>query len=86
MICLRPIKIAAGLVALAEEVVNEPLGALIQVLEVGGELDVNVSAEMRRWSDTDLRCSIGEEENHLTRGEDGAVEECQRNPRRHASC
>ena len=55
LICLCPIEIAAGLVALAEEVADEPLGALIQVLEVGRELNSGVSAEMKEWSDADLR-------------------------------
>ena len=51
---------------MAEEVADEPLGALIQVLEVGREIGVGVSAEMRKWSDADLRCSIDKEEEHLT--------------------
>ena len=42
-----------------EEVADEPLGALIQVLEVGRELNSGVSAEMKEWSDADLRCDIG---------------------------
>ena len=44
-----------------EEVADEPLGALVQILEVGGELNGGVSAEIRRWSDTDLGCSIDRE-------------------------
>ena len=71
---------------MAEEVADEPLGALIQVLEVGREIGVDVSAKMRKWSDADLRCSIDKKEKHLTRGEDGAAEEHRRNPRRHACC
>ena len=43
---------------MAEEVANEPLGALIQVLEVGGELGVGISTEKRKWSDADLKCNI----------------------------
>ena len=43
---------------MVEEVADVTLGALIQVLEVGGELDCGVSAEMRKWSEVDLRCSI----------------------------
>jgi hypothetical protein len=46
---------AAGLIPLTEEVADEPLGALIQVLEVGRELNSGVSAEMKEWSDADLR-------------------------------
>ena len=61
MICLRPIKIAAGLVALAEEVADQPLGTFVQVLEVGGELGVGVSTEKRKWSDADLKCGISRE-------------------------
>ena len=65
---------------------NEPLGALIQLLEVGRELNGGVSTEMRKWSEADLRCSIDKKEKHLTRGEDGAAEERRRRPRRHACC
>ena len=43
LICLRPVKIAEGLIALVEEVTDESRGALIQVLEVGGELGIDVS-------------------------------------------
>ena len=71
---------------MAEEVADEPLGALIQVLEVGREIGVAVSAEMRKWSDADLRCSIDKEEEHLTRGEDEATEERRRSLHRHACC
>jgi len=48
LICLRPVKITAGLVKLAEEVADEPLGALIQVLEISGELGADISTEMRK--------------------------------------
>ena len=48
LVRLRLVEIAAGLGELTEEVVDEPLGALVQVLEVGGELNGGVSAEMRR--------------------------------------
>ena len=75
-----------GLWRVGEEVADVTLGALIQVLEVGGELDGGVSAEMIKWSEEDLRCSIDKKKKHLTQGEDGAVEERRRNPRRHASC
>ena len=71
---------------MAEEVADVTLGALIQVLEVGGELDSGVSAKMRRWSEADLRCGIEKKERRLTRGVDVAAEEHQRNPRRHACC
>ena len=67
LIRLCPVKVTAGLVALAEEVADEALGALIQILEVGGELGVGVSAEMRRWSDADLKCGIGEKETRTER-------------------
>ena len=40
---------------------DEPLGALIQVLEVGGELGVGVPTEIRKWSDACLKCSISRE-------------------------
>ena len=46
---------------MAEEVADEPLGALIQVLEVGGKLSVGIPAEIRRWLDADLKCGIGRE-------------------------
>ena len=71
---------------MAEEVADEALGALIQILEVGGELGVGVSAEMRRWSDADLKCSIGEKEKRLTRGDDEAAEERRKDLRQHACC
>ena len=71
---------------MTEEVADEALGALIQILEVGRELGIGVSAEMRRCSDTDLKCSIDKKEKRLTRGEDGAAEEHQKNLRRHACC
>ena len=48
LIGLRPVEITAGLVALAKEVADEPLGALIQVLEVGGELGIDVSVEKKK--------------------------------------
>ena len=48
-----------------------PLGALIQVLEVGEELSI-VSAE-KKWSDADLKCSIGrkKEVSYPRRGRSG---------------
>ena len=61
MIRLRPVKITAGLVKLAEEVADEPLGALIQVLEIGGKLGFGIPTEIRRWSDADLKCGNGRE-------------------------
>ena len=86
LIHLCPVEVVAGFSDLAEVVADATLGALIQVLEVGGELDGGVSAEMRKWSEEDLRCSIDKKKKHLTQGEDGAAEERQRNPRQHASC
>ena len=65
---------------------NEPLGALIQLLEVDGELNGGVSTEMRKWSEADLRCSIDKKEKHLTRGDDGAAEERRWSPHRRACC
>jgi len=53
-------------------------------LEVGIELDVGVSAEMR--SDRNLRCSIDRKGEYLTQGRDGAVEERRKIPRRRACC
>jgi hypothetical protein len=61
LIRLRPVKITAGLVKLAEELADEPLGALVQVLDVGGKLGVGAPAEIRRWSDADLKYGIGRE-------------------------
>jgi hypothetical protein len=83
---LCPVEIVAAVGKLVEEVTDEPLGALIQVLEVGRELNSGVSAEMKEWSDADLRCSIDKKEKHLTRGEDREAEERRRNPRWHACC
>ena len=51
------------------------MGALIQILEVGGELGIGVSAEMRKWSDADLKNSIGKRKKRLIRDGDGAPEE-----------
>ena len=47
LIRLCPVKVTAGLGELAEEVADEPLGALVQILEVGEELNGGVSTEMR---------------------------------------
>ena len=76
----------AGVSKLAEEVTDESLGSFIQVFEVGGELNGGVSAEMREWSDIDLKCGIGKEEEHLTRDEGGAAEERRKSLCRHACC
>ena len=65
---------------------DESLGALIQILEVGGELGIGVSAEMRKWSDADLKNSIGKRKKRLIRDGDGAAEERWRSPRRRACC
>ena len=62
LIHLCPIEVAASFDELAEEVADVTLGALIQVLEVGGELNGGVSAEMRRWSEADLRYGIDKQE------------------------
>ena len=47
LIHLCPVELVAGLVPLAEEVMDESLGALIQGLEVGRKLGVGVPAEIR---------------------------------------
>ena len=47
LICLRRVKLTVGLVALAEEVADERLGALIQGLEVGRELGVGIPTEIK---------------------------------------
>jgi len=59
LIRLCPVEITAGLSELAEEVADEPLGTLIQVLEVGGKLGVSVSTKKRKRSDADLKSGIG---------------------------
>ena len=41
------VELAAGLIPLAEEVADEPLGALVQGMEVGGEVGVIVPAEVK---------------------------------------
>ena len=58
LVCLRPIEVTAGFSELAEEVTDVAFGTLVQGLEVDGELNGGVSAEMRRWSGADLRCGI----------------------------
>ena len=63
LVSLCPIEVMAGFGELAEEVAYVALGTLVQGLEVGGELDGDISAEMR--SDRDLRCSIGRRMNVL---------------------
>ena len=67
LICLCPVKVTRGPRCIAEKVADEALGAHIQVLEIGGELGVGVSAKMRRWSDADLKCGIGEKETRTER-------------------
>jgi hypothetical protein len=51
---------------LTEEVADESLGALVQGLEVVGELGVGFPAEIKNWLDADLEGSIGGEQKHLT--------------------
>jgi len=80
LIRLCPVEVAAGFGSLAEEVADVTLGALIPVLEVGGELNGGVSAEIRKWSDGDLRCSIDRKDECLTPSGDGAAEERRRIP------
>ena len=62
------------------------MGALIRILEVGGELGIGVSAEMRKWSDADLKNSIGKRKKRLIQDGDGAAEERRRSPNQHACC
>ena len=50
---LRSVEVTTGFGELAEEVADVALGTLIQGLEVGGELDGGVSADME--SDGDLK-------------------------------
>ena len=47
LIRLRPIELAAGLIPLAEEVADEPLGALVQGLEIVGEFGIGIPAEIK---------------------------------------
>ena len=47
LVHLCPIELTAGLIPLVEEVADEPLGALIQGLEVVGELGFDVPAEIK---------------------------------------
>jgi len=84
LVRLHPIKVTAGFGELAEEVADVALGKLVQGLEVGGELDGGVFAEMR--SDGNLRCSTDRKGEYLTQGGDGAVEERRKIPRRCACC
>ena len=86
MVRLRPVEVTAGFGELAEEVADVALGTLVQGLEVGGELNGGVSAEVKRWSEADLRCSIDKEEQCLTQGGDGAAEERRKIPRQRACC
>ena len=65
LIRLRPVEVAAGLVELAEEVVNVVLGALVQDLEVGGELHGGVSTEKNRWSKANWKYNIGGKEDNV---------------------
>ena len=53
LVRLRPVEVAAGFGKLAEEVADVSLSTLVQGLEVGGELDGGVSADME--SDGDLK-------------------------------
>jgi len=45
-LCL--VEIAASVDKLAKELADESLGALIQVLEISGELGADISTEMRK--------------------------------------
>jgi len=82
LVRLHPVEVTAGIGELVEGVADVALGTLAQGLEVGGELDGGVSAEMR--SVGNLRCSIDRKGEYLTQGRDGAVEERRKIPRRRA--
>ena len=47
LVRLRPIEVMVGFGELTEKVADVALGTVIQGLEVGGELDGGVSAEMK---------------------------------------
>jgi len=64
LVRLCPVEVTAAIGKLAEEVADVALGTLVQGLEVVGELDGGVSAEIR--SDEDLRCSIDKKDECLT--------------------
>ena len=64
LVCPCPVKVAAGLVELAEEVADVLLGACVQDPEVCGEFHGGVSTEKSRWSKAYQRCSIDREENN----------------------
>ena len=51
LIHLCPVEVTAGFGELAEEVTNVALGTLIQGLEVGGELSVDVPTEIKNQSE-----------------------------------
>ena len=61
LVRLRSIEVTVGFGELAEEVTDVALGTLVQGLEVGRKLNGGVSAEMRKRTDGDLRCSIDRE-------------------------
>ena len=86
LVRLRPVEVTAGIGELAEEVADVALGAFFQSLEVGRELDGDVFAEMKRWLEAALRCSIDKEEQRLTQGGDGAAEERRKIPHQRACC
>jgi hypothetical protein len=48
MVGLRRVELAAGLVPLTEEVTDEPLGALVQGVEVCWEVGIIVLAEVKK--------------------------------------
>ena len=59
---LGHVELAAGLVPLAEEVADEPLGGLIQGVEVGGELGVDTPAKIKNQSRPDLSTALMKKE------------------------
>ena len=84
LVCLRPVEVTTRFSELAEEIADVVLSTLIQDLEVGGELDGGVFAEMR--SDGNLRCSTDRKGEYLTQGGEEAAVERRKIPRRRACC
>ena len=51
LVRLRPIKVTVGFGELTEKVTDVALGTLVQGLEVGGELSVDVPTEIKNQSE-----------------------------------
>ena len=65
LVCPCPVKVAAGLVELAEEVADVVLGTRVQDLEIGEKLHGSVPTEKSIWSKADKKCSIDREEDNI---------------------